>query len=107
MAFHKKNFKDKDLLKKVLDTYNHYSDSQKEKNLSAPMVSTWINGRNWEHYETTPVKEDFLPTKKEDVYLKWVPWVKKGMRSTSIDQTMVQRMLDEKLITEEEYKAYV
>ena len=105
MAFHKKNFKDKDLLKKVLDTYNHYSDSQKEKSLSAPMVSTWINGKNWEHYETTPIKDEFkMPVEK--TYKDYVWMVKKQMRSTRISDDMVVTMRKENLITEEEYKAW-
>ena len=103
-SFYKKNQNNKELLKKVLDTYNHYSDHQKSKKLSTPMINTWINNENWEHYNMEEEKINFTP--KVDDYKKWVPWVKKGMRSTSIDQTMVQKMLDENLITKEEFKAW-
>ena len=70
------------------------------------MVSTWINGKNWEHYNKTPSKEEFISVKKEDDYLKWVPWVKKGMRSTAISDDMVHRMRKENLITEEQFKSW-
>jgi len=105
LAFHKKNFKDKDLLKKVLDAYNHYADSQKDKNLSSPMVSTWINGKNWEHYEKSPNKDEFKIS-TEKTYKDYVWFVQKGMRSTRISDDMVRKMRKEGLITEEQFKAW-
>ena len=105
LAFHKKNFKDKDLLNKVLDTYNHYADSQKDKGLSSPMVSTWVNGKNWEHYEKSPNKDEFKIS-TEKTYKDYVWFVQKGMRSTRISDDMVRKMREENLITEEQFKAW-
>ena len=43
---------------------------------------------------------------KDDEYLKWVRFVKIGMRSTKISDDMVARMRKEGLITEEQFKAW-
>lgn len=109
MAFHKKNIKDKDLLKKIVETYNHYSDSQKEKSLSAPMVSTWINGKNWEHYEATPSKNDYEPVRQNnDARLKALSgFVKKNQRMSMIDDEMVRGMLVKKFIEQDEYDKWL
>ena len=68
------------------------------------MINTWINNENWDHYNMEEEKINFTP--KADDYKKYVPFVKKGIRSTYIDQTMVQRMRKENLITEEEFKQW-
>lgn len=105
--FYVKNITNNDLLVKVLTTYNDYSSHQQSNNLGVPMVNTWLNQKRWENYDTSQAPEkDIFPTRKEDDYLKWVSWVKKGMRSTSISQDMVQRMRHENLITEEEFRNY-
>ena len=104
--FYLKNKHDNDLMVKILTTYNHYSEHQQSKKLGVPMVTTWLNGKNWETYNIIPDKEEFILTKKADNYLQWVPWVKKGMRHLSISDDMVKRMKDENLITEEQFKAW-
>ena len=43
---------------------------------------------------------------KEKTYKDYVWFVKKGMRSTRISDDMVRKMFDEKLITNEEFKAW-
>lgn len=101
-----KNTKDPELLKKVKDTYNDFSAFQQSKSLGVPMVATWINQKRWENYTMSEPESEFIPMKKDDAYLRWVPWVKKGMRSTAISQDMVHRMKAENLITEEEFKAW-
>ena len=47
-----------------------------------------------------------IQLRKDDDYKKWVTWVKRGRRHLSISDDMVLRMKKEKLITEEEYKAW-
>lgn len=41
------------------------------------MVATWINQKRWENYTMSEPDSEFIPIKKDDAYLKWVPWVKK------------------------------
>ena len=107
IAFYKKNFKDKELLKKVLDTYNHYADSQKERNLSAPMVSTWLNGKNWEEYSTTTTKNDFPIVKDNTVRLKnlsdWVTADPPKRVTSVISDDDVKEMLENKIIEQHHF----
>jgi hypothetical protein len=68
-----------------------------------PHFATWLNHERW---------EEELPTKKEEslaiekTYKDYVWMVKKQMRSTRISDDMVMQMRQEKLITEEEFKAW-
>ena len=103
--FYHKNKKDSDLLVKILTTYNHYSSHQQQNKLGVPMVTTWLNGKNWETYNITPEKDEFQISKPRD-YKDYVYAVKKQMRLLSITDDMVVKMRKENLITEEEFKAW-
>jgi len=106
LSFYKKKYNDKKLLKRIVETYNHYSSSQKQKNLSAPMVTTWLSGENWDSYQTPEERSfdnkivNFDPL--FDVK-KYVSFVKKGIRIPNISDDQVSKMLSEGLISQEEY----
>ena len=108
----RKNYKlVKHLLKKVLDTYNHYADSQKERNLSAPMVSTWLNGKNWEEYSTTTTKNDFPIVKDNTVRLKnlsdWVTADPPKRVTSVISDDDVKEMLENKIIEQHHFDRWM
>ena len=72
--------------------------------------STWLNAQGYLDQEITskPTTTDNfgIQPKEDDEYLKWVRFVKIGMRSTKISDDMVAKMRKEGLITEEQFKAW-
>ena len=86
----------------LIEKYNALC-SQADDPKFIPHFATWLNHERW---------EEELPTKKEEslaiekTYKDYVWMVKKQMRSTRISDDMVMQMRQEKLITEEEFKAW-
>jgi len=91
----------------LIEKYNALC-SQADDPKFIPHFATWLNHERWE--EELPVKNENefsgIQLRKDDDYKKWVSWVKRGRRHLSISDDMVLRMKKEKLITEEEYKAW-
>jgi len=93
----------------LAELYNKHCSSVNEIQFSQH-PSTWLNAQGYLDQEVTPKPtstDNFgIQPKEVDEYLKWVRFVKIGMRSTKISDDMVARMRKEGLITEEQFKAW-
>lgn len=93
----------------LAELYNKHCSSVNEIQFSQH-PSTWLNAQGYLDQEITPKPtstDNFgIKPREDDEYLKWVPFVQKGMRSTRISDDMVHRMKKEGLITEEQFKAW-
>ena len=85
----------------LIEKYNALC-SQADDPKFIPHFATWLNHERW---------EEELPTKKEEQigfspqrdHKNYVNFVKRGQHTTFIDKEMVTKMLNDKLITQEEH----
>jgi uncharacterized protein YdaU (DUF1376 family) len=92
----------------IVEKYNALCSSVTEQHF-IPHLSKWLKDQRWE--EELPTNKEVIDNfgiqpKKDDDYLKWLDWVKKGRRHLSISDDMVKKMFDKNLITEEEFKKW-
>ena len=71
-----------------------------------PHFATWLNHERWEEELPTKTVTDNFGIQPKKSHKDYVYAVKKGMRLLAITDDMVRQMRKEKLITEEEFKAW-
>jgi hypothetical protein len=90
----------------LADLYNKHCESQTDMKF-AQHPSTWLNAKGYLDKPMSKEKNDefsMIPQKKP--LENYVNFVKKGVHTTFIDDTMVKQMLVRGLITEEEFKKW-
>ena len=89
----------------LIEKYNSLC-SQADDPKFIPHFATWLNHERWEEELPTKTVNDNFGVQPKKSHKDYVYAVKKGMRLLAITDDMVRQMRKEKLITEEEFKAW-
>lgn len=92
--------------KELADLYNKHCNSQTDMKF-AQHPSTWLNAKGYlDKPMSKETRDEFGVVPQKKSLENYVNFVKKGVHTTFIDDTMVKQMLVKGLITEEEFKAW-
>ena len=89
----------------LIEKYNALC-SQSDDPKFIPHFSTWLNHSRWEEELPTKIVTDNFGVQPQKSHKDYVHAVKKGMRLLAITDDMVKRMHYEKLISDDEFKAW-
>ena len=89
----------------LIEKYNSLC-SQADDPKFIPHFATWLNHERWEEELPSKTVNDNFGIQPKKSHKDYVYAVKKGMRLLAITDDMVRQMRKEKLITEEEFKAW-
>ena len=102
-----KNFAEENMSPvQLADLYNKHCETQTDMKF-AQHPSTWLNAKGYlDKPMSKETKDEFGVVSQKKPLENYVNFVKKGVHTTFIDDTMVKQMLVKGLITEEEFKKW-